>query len=915
MDDLLKEFIAETHENMSKLDTQLVELEKNPNNPALVNEIFRIVHTIKGTCGFLGLPRLEAIAHSSENVLGLYRDGSIEVSGDSVSAILASLDQIKQIMDVLAETGLEPDGQDDEMIARLDAVAAGLAVPKKEVVLPPRIEKPKPVIVAQPAKKAEAPVAPEESAAEPEEAKTESPVVPVVAEKPKVTKPAIKPKASASEARVDDTSGSGSTKDGELKAAGDGSAAIGDQTVRVNVDVLNHLMDLMGELVLTRNQMLQILRSNDGTGLNTASANLNRVVGELQESVMKTRMQPIGNAWAKLPRIVRDLSVELGKKIDLRMMGAETEIDRQILEMIRDPLTHIVRNSADHALETPAERKAAGKPETGSIKLEAFHEGGQIVIRITDDGRGLNTAKIAKKAVEQGLATEADVERMTPSQIHTFIFKAGFSTADKVTNVSGRGVGMDVVRTNIEKIGGTIDLDSQPGKGAIFSIKIPLTLAIVSALIVKSSGQRFAVPQVNVAEVVRVGANSQYKMEWLQKTPMLRLREKMLPLVSLTGLLELGNDEIETATVVVTQVGTDTYGIIVDEVVDTEEIVVKPLSRLLKDAMVYSGNTILGDGSVVMILDANGVLAEVGANNKGAQTTEREEMHHDENDDAIQILVFRAGDGAPKAVPLSLVARLENLSTTKFEKAASGWVCQYLGRLMPIVGFTDEWAPAGFGDTSGADHTQHLIVFTEGERTMGLAVDEILEVVNSKVAIDVAAEKKGIIGSAIIDGKATDIVDIGHFLSIGSGNWFSGGKDTRLTKENRDNGARGVLIVDDSSFFRALLVPILQARGFDVRQASSANEALTLLSRDKSIRTVISDLEMPGGNGYQLAEKIRSSGDFREIKLIALSAHATTKDVERGRKSGFDLHLSKNERDTLFEILEREVGNFAEQSV
>ena len=374
-------------------------------------------------------------------------------------------------------------------------------------------------------------------------------------------------------------------------------------------------MTMVSELVLTRNQLLEIARRNEDTEFKVPLQRLSNVTAELQEGVMKTRMQPIGNAWQKLPRIIRDLAGELNKDIELEMHGADTELDRQVLDLIKDPLTHMVRNSADHGLETPEQRRAARKPEKGTIRLSAYHEGGHIIIEIADDGRGLNTARIKQKVIEQGLATESEIEKMTEAQIHKFIFAAGFSTAAVVTSVSGRGVGMDVVKTNIDQIGGTIDVKSMPGEGSSFTIKIPLTLAIVSALIVEAGGDRFAIPQLAVIELVRAQGNSEHRIEHIKDAPVLRLRNKLLPLIHLKKLLKMDGAEAsdaENGFIVVTQVGNQTFGIVVDTVFHTEEIVVKPMSSKLRHIAMFSGNTILGDGSVIMIIDPNGIAQAVG---------------------------------------------------------------------------------------------------------------------------------------------------------------------------------------------------------------------------------------------------------------------------------------------------------------
>ncbi|MBU6475690.1 MAG: chemotaxis protein CheA, partial [Alphaproteobacteria bacterium] len=654
MDDLIQEFLAETTESLNALDSDIVKLEQNPNDKDLIGRIFRLVHTIKGTCGFLGLPRLEAVAHHSENIMGRYRDGSLQVTVDSVSLILEAFDCIKAIVAGIAETEKEPEGDDSGLIARLDAVFEGREAP--EAAPAPKAEKKK----KDKKEKEESEFVPTpDQLFEPVRAEDYSSAAAVA--------PAPEPAAAHKEPVSAAPAPSGEAAKSPATAA---SAAAGEKSLRVSVDVLENLMTMVSELVLTRNQLLQILRTQHDSPFTPPLQRLSHVVSDLQEGVMQTRMQPIGNAWSKLTRIIRDISVELGKKINLDMRGSETELDRQVLELIKDPLTHMVRNSGDHGIETPQERIAAGKPEEGTILLNAFHEGGHIVIEISDDGRGLNTDRIRKKAIEKGVATAEQVKSMTEQQIQQFIFAPGFSTAEKITSVSGRGVGMDVVRTNIEKIGGTIEMKSLDGKGTTFTIKIPLTLAIVSALIVEASGERFAIPQISVQELVRLSSTGENKLEEIHGTPVMRLRDRLLPLVSLTKILKLEETEITRShkQVIVVEVGAQTFGIIVDRVFDTEEIVVKPVSPVLKSIRLFSGNTILGDGSVIMILDPNGIAeASGGAGHaEAAHTAEAAGPAAHENE-RVTLLVFRVGGGTPKAVPLSLIARLEEVDAKSIE--------------------------------------------------------------------------------------------------------------------------------------------------------------------------------------------------------------------------------------------------------
>jgi two-component system chemotaxis sensor kinase CheA len=849
MDDLLSEFLTEANESISVLDVELVKLEQNPNDPALLGNIFRLVHTIKGTCGFLGLPRLESVAHAAENVLGKVRDGELTVSPTAVSLILESLDCIKMIMGELEAKEAEPAGDDSGLIARLNQLANGEAI-AAAATEPPAAMQSAPAVATEKTSEAADDVSIE-----------------------------VQAEATGSAARSADAAK---------------ESAVAGQSIRVNVDLLENLMTMVSELVLTRNQLMQILRSQKDSEFTTPLQHLSHVTTELQEGVMKTRMQPIGNAWAKLPRIVRDLALELDKKVDLRMLGAETELDRQVLEMIKDPLTHMVRNSADHGIELPADRVRAGKPEQGTITLNAYHQGGHIVLEISDDGRGLALDKIKKKAVASGLVSETELAAMTDQQIQQFIFKAGFSTASQVTSVSGRGVGMDVVRTNIEKIGGTIELKSQEGKGSSFIIKIPLTLAIVSALIVECAGEKFAIPQISVVELVRAAANSENRIEQLNSTPVLRLRNRLLPLVSLQNLLKLGTrgEHGGETFIVVAQVGTYSFGIIVDRVFDTEEIVVKPVAPILRDIAMFSGNTILGDGSVIMILDPNGIAAASGdITVEESGIREQAVARASDGGERTSLLLFRAGDEGPKAVPLALVARLEEIELATIEQSNGKPVVQYRGKLMPLVTIDPS---CQIGDKG----RQPVLVFADREHTMGLVVDEILDIVEEELAVELVAERPGFMGSAVIAGKATDVIDAGYYLTLAFENWF--GTHGEL---GADEDAKRILIVDDSPFFRNLLAPLLAVAGYRVTTVESADRALGLCEAGENFDVIVSDIEMPGMNGFQFAEAVRNSARWQNTPLVALSSHTSAKDLDRGRAVGFSDYVKKFDRDALLTTL------------
>jgi two-component system chemotaxis sensor kinase CheA len=868
MDDLLREFVTETNESLDVVDVELVRFEQEPNNAKILGNIFRLVHTIKGTCGFLSLPRLEALAHAAETLMGKFRDGA-PANGSAVTLILATIDRIKLILESIDRDQREPQGDDADLIGDLARMA--------ETLMPPAAVSDITVGTLTP-QVLERPLRPGEVSLDELERAFRDTAVEPISQKAQSA-------AAVEKAVVPD--------DEPAKAA--------SQSIRVAVDTLEHLMTMVSELVLTRNQLLDIGRRHDDSEFKVPLQRLSNVTAELQEGVMKTRMQPIGNAWQKLPRVVRDLSNELGKQIELEMQGAETELDRQVLDLIKDPLTHMVRNSADHGLETPSERRALGKPEKGNIRLSAYHEGGQIVIEIADNGRGLNTERIKAKAISQGLASEADIEKLSEAQIHKFIFAPGFSTAAHVTSISGRGVGMDVVRNNIDQIGGTIDVKSVAGEGLSFIIKIPLTLAIVAALIVEAGGDRFAIPQLSVVELVRVRDGSEHRIEHIKDTAVLRLRDKLIPIARLTKLLGFetaANPGTGAGFIVIIEFGSQTFGLVVDSVFHTEEIVVKPMSTKLRDIAMFSGNTILGDGAVIMIIDPNGIVQALGSTVATQLAAEEaavsaQAKRATATEPTTSLLVFRAGTPQLKAVPLALVTRLEEIDAKTIELSNGRHMVQYRGQLMPLVTMNDDVRVKGEG-------AQSLLVFSDGGRSMALVVDEIVDIVEERLRIQVAGESAGVLGSAIIKDQAAEIIDVGHFLPLAFADWFHG-KDKAA-----DARTRSVLLVDDSPFFRNMLAPVLQAAGYAVTALASAQEAVDRLKSGDTFDVVITDTDMPEMSGFDFAEAVRNDPRTAELPIIALSTTVSAEALERGREVGFHDFVAKFDRQGLIAALKEQ---------
>jgi two-component system chemotaxis sensor kinase CheA len=866
MDDLLREFLVETGEHLDTVDVELVRFEQQPSDGDILRNIFRLVHTIKGTCGFLGLPRLEYLAHAAEALMERLRDGA-PPTREAVSLILATVDRLKLILSELERLQAEPPGSDADLIGALERAAqlAGADAASREAALQPIPDQ----VLLRPLRPGEVPL---------DELERVFHATPG---------PGSAPGPEPEPERADREPARAEPSDA---AAGEREAgqAMRTHTVRVSIDTLERLLTMVSELVLTRNQLLDMARRSDSPdGFKAPLQRLSHVTAELQNGVMKTRMQPVRSAWSKLPRVIRDLSLDLGKDLALVMEGGDTELDRQVLEIIRDPLTHMVRNAADHGIEPPAARRRAGKPAQGTIRLNAFQEGGTITIEVSDDGRGLDHAAVRRQAVAMELVSTADALRMSDEQVAELIFHPGFSTAAAVGAVSGRGVGMDVVKSNIGLIGGTIEIASTPGRGSTFRIKIPLTLAIVAALIVQVGSQRFALPQLSVVELVRVGPGAELAIERVGGAALLRLRNAILPVVDLAGLMgfEASRAESGRGFVIVTEVGRQRFGLLVDGVLETEEIVVKPMSRLLKDLQLFSGNTIMGDGAVVLIVDPNGIARRIGAEVLRNVPDGAEPGGVTAIAQTDTILVFRGADGAPKALPLSLVMRLEEVDAAAIEWSGGQPRLQYRGRLVPVVPVDD--------GALRRDGQQPLVIVSDGERLTGLAVREIIDVVECVLDIQPGSAGPGRVGSAIVRGRATDIVDLAAFLPRSQDGW---GVPSGVGE------AATVLLVDDNPFFRDMLSPVLRASGYRVKTACGVEDALHLLQRG-GVELLVTDLDLGGQSGFELVERVRARPETARMHVVALSSGAGEKALRRARELDIFDVVAKFDRSGLLAAL------------
>jgi two-component system chemotaxis sensor kinase CheA len=754
-DDIVKEFLVESYENLDRLDQELLQLEKAGGDRQTLSSIFRTIHTIKGTCGFLGFGRLESVSHVGENLLSRLRDGELPVTPKVISGLLAMVDRVRRMLGLIESSGCDGNEDHADLIAVLTALLKdGGSTAAEQVASATSADAP-------PATSHETPVA-TPSAVDASAVETTAPAVAgSAATAPEAVKAPAAPAASPEPTtRADHPAG-----DHDTPNASGNAHTVSDSTIRVDVSLLDKLMNLVGELVLARNQVLQYSAGVDHSGLQATTQRLNHVTTELQEGVMKTRMQPIGNIWSKFPRVVRDLAVMCGKQIRVEMEGKETELDKTIIEAIKDPLTHVVRNSADHGIEPPDVRVRNGKPAEGRLFLRAYHEGGQVNIEISDDGAGINVERVKAKAIKLGLITSEQATRMSDREAVNLIFLPGFSTAEKVTNVSGRGVGMDVVKTNIERIGGALDVQSVSGKGTTLRIKIPLTLAIIPALIITSAGERYAIPQVSLVELLRLdGDDANRCIERVHGMPVYRLRGRLLPLVSLDealGVKRTGHAIERAHTIVVLGADDRQFGLIVDDVCDTEEIVVKPLSKQLKGVNAYAGATIMGDGKVALILDAVGLAqaANISAEARAAIAQSGEAAHTAGEAVTRQtLLLLGIGRGRRVAIPLSAVARLEEFESQAVERVGDLRAVQYRGEIMPLL---DLSRALGEGDLPESKSSRiQAVVYTSGSRRVGLVVGEILDIVEEAIVPQPTGIAHGVIGTVPIQGRITELLDL-----------------------------------------------------------------------------------------------------------------------------------------------------------
>jgi len=944
-EELLAEFLTESNENLSAIEQQLMDLEANPQDEEILAAIFRAIHTVKGSCGFLGLVGLEKVAHAGENLLSKIRSLKFAMNADLVSLLLECADAITGLLDGLESEGAEPDidhsglinrlhaaerlvasmagGEEpaeaekventvdevDDRLAELKAWAAELDDKAAAVLLEHGFISAQAVIdagfatlkgldgfdagsalkllgvakvAAKPAKQAGKPNVAEKNTPEPsvEVVNEEKSAKPEASEAVQTTSPVPVKKTALKPTNA------------KPKAAG---------SIRVDIDLLDSLMNQVGELVLTRNRLIQMVQASENTEFVRVSRDVDHITEQLQSQLLRTRMQPIQSVWNSVPRIVRDMGKQLEKKIGVVMHGEETELDRTILNAIKDPLTHIIRNSCDHGIEMPNDRRKVGKPAEGTLRLSASQESGFIVILIEDDGAGIDAERVKNKAVSMGVLTPEQGENISDKAALQLIFHAGLSTAEKVSNLSGRGVGMDVVRTEIERVGGNVDISSEPGKGTTLRIRIPLTLAIISAMIVSCEGQRFAIPQMSIQELLSAPKDSD---EWrvIGGQPFFRLRGKLLPIMGLKNTLKMGETVETKGSIVVIDLGDRNFGVLVDQIHGAEEIVVKPLGVHFQHLGLYGGCSILGDGIVIPIFDCNELanLMELSQEVEAMRQAEEEDDTISENE-LQHTLVFSQGDQR-FAIPMALIERLELFPAERIEYSGTSEVLQYRGDVIAVLRWGDLiecGEKVSSGDVYG-------LILSDGQKRMCLQVEQVEDILETPLEIKMRSENPLFLGTSVIEDVATEVIDVFEVVKKVDSNWFT--RTAATLSSTVDKSLRQkILFVEDAAFFRNLVMPIFDTLGYEVWVAKDGFEACKILE-ERTPDLLLTDLEMPNMNGYELADWVREREEYDDIPIVALTA-TPVGEIDAMHRDKFVDVMLKLDRQSLSEGLSEIMTN------
>ncbi|MDY0350579.1 MAG: hybrid sensor histidine kinase/response regulator [Desulfobulbaceae bacterium] len=847
--EMVEAFVAEANEHLDSIEDDFLTLERQQGNPdkTLLDKVFRAIHSVKGAAGFLNLSRMAELAHIMEALLTKMRAGKILPASDNIDSLLAGVDLLKTMLRNIKESNGVDIRLVHEKLTALTEKTPESSPPPKETSPPPAGREPA------------APPAPE---------------------------------------KIETDLGN---------------------TVRIHVDILDKLMVQAGELVLIRNQQLLHVDESDSAARSIAHR-LDRITSELQQTIISTRMQPVGKVIDKFPRIIRDMGKSLGKQIDIEIIGSSAELDKTILESLTDPLTHIIRNSCGHGIETPEERVKAGKPKTGLITIAAYHEAGRVNIRIDDDGRGVDIDRIRKKVVEKGLKTPAELEQMTHQEILNLVFLPGFSTMDQADDVCGRGVGMDVVKTGIEKIGGTFEFESRTGEGTTILLQLPLTLAIIPSLIVSALGHLFAIPQVSLVELVTLyDEDVRRRIERADDQEVYRLRGRLLPIVRLAEVLnrpQLFNRETRTAiaekyarlpppaaggpesetdslSFVVLKVGNSLYGLVVDAIIGTEEIVVKPLHPPIKALGIYSGATIMGSGKTALILDVGGIARHTGITLADRIMEQREKEFRTE--DQQSVLLFKSGPKEQFALSLPLIRRIEPIIATDIELIGDReyiTVDNTSTQVLRLDHFL-EVSPIEDHDNLFLILPRHL------KRPVGILMTAFVDVVETGMTLDVDSYRAdGLLGTAILNNSMTLFIDIYRLVEKVDPEYreLRAAGDGLAGEDGSVRGPARILLLEDIAFFRQLIKGYLNEKGYEVVDCKNGKLGLEELENN-DFDLIVSDLEMPVMNGWQFIDGVRRSPEKRGIPAVALTSLDTEEARHKTMESGFDYFEIKLDRE------------------
>lgn len=980
-DELIQEYLVESREHLATIENDLLQIEQDGSaiDEQLVNRVFRAAHSIKGGAGFFNLVRIRKIAHRTESVLDMVRSRQMIPTPEVVSVLLLAFDQLREMLGRYGESNQIEIGDFVDALSAL--TASHLPAPQKDslnsvvsLAVPggPKMIEIGAFDLEQARRGGRTIYLIEYDLIRDIQRKDKSPLqvigqllkygsiiesrcdfdsVGTLDEEPSVSilfevlyASALEPELindlldlPPSKVKIIEKKGSIRSlselanpaepvatptlpfaKPSIPTESSPTRSSAPETTIRLNVELLDSLMNLAGEMVLSRNQLNEAVSQEDLGEIRASVHRLSLVTSELQTAVVLTRMQQVGSLFAKFPRLVRDLAKDLSKEAQLRIEGGEVEIDKSILEGLSDPLTHMIRNAVDHGLEDPEQRLASGKSAMGTVTLRASHQAGQVVIEIVDDGKGLSGERVAASMLKKGMISAEQLQSMSERDKMMLIFLPGVSTAEKLSDVSGRGVGMDVVKTNLDRLGGKIEIDSILGRGTSFRIKLPLTLAIIPSLLISDGNRRFAIPQVNVSELIRIPATQvSSRIDHAGDRQVLLLRDRLVPLVHLNAAL--GTEKYaapkqdQAWLIVLVDTGSSEYGLVVEALHDTVEIVVKPLGRHLQGLGIYAGATILGDGRVALILDVAGIATRVGLREVVVATARSEELASGLGE-ARSFLLFENAPNEPCALPIEFVTRVERVTQDQiqFIGGRRSWQCG--SGILPVLALSDQTQLAQLTE----DQHWVVIVFERLGRTIGLLAAEPLDMVETWIEIDeYTLRQPSIAGSTVIKGKTTLVIDLGELAAslesralapvhIQTNAYSDASLEAAPPAQLRSRGT--VLVAEDSDFFRGQICRLVEAIGYKTLSAADGEAAWELLDRNSDeIAVVATDVEMPNLDGLQLTRRIRSDGRFDHLPVIALSSLAGEIEIARGMEAGVSEYQVKLDQDLLLASIERAI--------